>query len=75
MKAHGAVYDEVQGWECPAWFAPKVVFPESDYSFYRPSWFNYVQEEQKTVRGSVGIIDYSMLQKLLVSGRDAENFL
>ena len=75
MKAHGAVYDEVQGWECPAWFAPEVVFPESDYSFYRPSWFNYVQEEQKTVRGSVGIIDYSMLQKLLVSGRDAENFL
>ena len=75
MKAHGAVYAEVQGWERPAWFAPQGTEITYDHSFYKPSWFKYSQREQKACRESVALIDYSMLGKLIVEGTDAEAFL
>lgn len=75
MKARGACYAEVQGWERPGWFAPEGVKPEYDYSFGRPSWFDHAQGEQKAARETVAIFDYSMLGKLMVEGRDAEAFL
>lgn len=75
MKARGAVYTEAQGWERPGWFAPDGVEPKYDYSFHRPSWFEYAQAEQKAAREGVAMIDYSMLGKLMVEGRDAESFL
>ena len=75
VKAKGAVYAEAQGWERPGWFAPDGVTPEYDYSFHRPSWFDYAQAEQKAVREDVGMIDYSMLGKLMVEGSDALIFL
>jgi len=75
LKNHGAVYGEVQGWERPMWFAPNGVDPKHDYSFGRPNWFEYAQAEQKAAREGVAMIDYSMLGKLMVEGRDAEDFL
>lgn len=75
MKAHGAVYAEAQGWERPAWFAPQGADSTYDYSFYKPSWFEHTQREQKAARESVAMIDYSMLGKLMVEGADAEAFL
>ncbi|OED36636.1 FAD-dependent oxidoreductase [Chromatiales bacterium (ex Bugula neritina AB1)] len=85
MKAKGAVYAEVQGWERPAWFNPTVKYTQSeqamdvaeqyDYSFYRPDWFEHSQNEQKAAREKVAMIDYSMLGKLWVEGPDAEPFL
>lgn len=75
MKAHGAVFAEVQGWERPAWFAPDGVEPVFDHSFYKPTWFEHTQNEQKAVRETVAMIDYSMLGKLMVEGADAERFL
>ena len=75
MKAHGAVYAEAQGWERPGWFAPNGVDAKYDYSFNRPSWFEHAQAEQKAAREDVAMIDYSMLGKLMVEGRDAEAFL
>ncbi|MDG1432165.1 MAG: FAD-dependent oxidoreductase [Paracoccaceae bacterium] len=75
MKAKGACYAEVQGWERPGWFAPSDVEPVYDHSFHRPNWFEYAQSEQKAAREAVGIIDYSMLGKLMVEGPDAESFL
>ncbi len=75
MKAHGACFGEVQGWERPLFFAPKGVAPEIEYSFGRQNWFDYAQAEQKAAREAVGMIDYSMLGKLMVEGRDAESFL
>lgn len=75
MKAHGAVYAEAQGWERPGWFAPNNVAPVYDYSFHKPGWFAHTQDEQKAVREAVGLIDYSMLGKLMVEGPDAEAFL
>ncbi len=75
LKGLGACYSEVHGWERPSWFAPKLVAPLHEYSFGRASWFNYMLEEQKAVRNAVAVIDYSMLGKLMVEGRDAETFL
>lgn len=75
MKAHGACFTETQGWERPGWFAPVGVEPVINYSFGRQNWFNYALEEQKAAREKVGLIDYTMLGKLMVEGADAEDFL
>jgi len=75
MKAHGACFGEVQGWERPSWFAPQNMSPKQDYSFGRASWFDFMLDEQKAARDAVAMIDYSMLGKLMVEGRDAESFL
>jgi 4-methylaminobutanoate oxidase (formaldehyde-forming) len=75
MKARGAAYAEVQGWERPGWFAPDGAAPTYDHSFHRPSWFDHMLAEQRAVREAAGLIDYSMLGKLMVEGRDAEAFL
>ncbi|KIC22693.1 MULTISPECIES: GcvT family protein [unclassified Leisingera] len=75
MKARGACFTETQGWERPGWFAPEGVEPKYEYSFGRQNWFPHVQEEQKAAREAVAMIDYSMLGKLMVEGRDAESFL
>ncbi len=75
LKAHGACFAEVQGWERPGWFAPDGVTPEYQYSFGRQNWFTYAQEEQKAAREAVAMIDYTMLGKLMVEGTDAESFL
>ena len=75
LKDLGACFAEAQGWERPGWFAPKGVEAKYDYSFHRPSWFDYAQEEQKAAREAVAMIDYTMLGKLMVEGSDAEAFL
>ena len=75
LKAHGACFAEVQGWERPGWFAPEGVRPEYQYSFGRQNWFDHALQEQKAAREAVAMIDYSMLGKLMVEGSDAENFL
>ena len=75
LKARGACFAEAQGWERPAWFAPEGIEPTIEYSFGRQNWFNYAQQEQQAVREGVGMIDYSMLGKLLVEGPDAEAFM
>ncbi|PVH27325.1 GcvT family protein [Pararhodobacter oceanensis] len=75
MKARGACFAEVQGWERPAWFATEGMAPEFEYSFGRQNWFDCAQAEQKAAREAVAMIDYSMLGKLMIEGRDAEAFL
>ncbi|MGI9488202.1 MAG: hypothetical protein ACR2RF_20440 [Geminicoccaceae bacterium] len=40
LKTHGACFAEVQGWECPDWFAPDGVTPEYRYSFGCRNWFD-----------------------------------
>lgn len=75
MKARGACFSETQGWERPGWFAPEGVEPKYEYSFGRQNWFDYACAEQKAAREAVAMIDYTMLGKLMVEGKDAESFL
>lgn len=75
LKARGACFTEVQGWERPGWFAPEGSEPTYEYSFGRQNWFEHAQKEQKAAREDVAMTDYSMLGKLMVEGADAEDFL
>ncbi len=75
LKARGACFTEVQGWERPGWFAPYGVTPEYEYSYGRQNWFDYALAEQRAAREAVAMIDYSMLGKIMVEGKGAENFL
>ncbi|MEE8506504.1 MAG: FAD-dependent oxidoreductase, partial [Kiloniellales bacterium] len=75
MKARGACFGEVAGWERPNWFAPKGVEPKYEYSYKRQNWFEHSAAEHHAVREAVGLFDQSSFAKFLVQGRDAETVL
>ncbi len=75
MRARGACFGEVAGWERPNWFAPKGVEPKYEYSYKRQNWFEYSAAEHNAVREAVGLFDQSSFAKFLVQGRDAETVL
>ncbi len=75
LKAHGAGFGEVAGWERANWFAPKGVEPKYEYSFGRQNWFGYAAAEVKATREKVGLFDQSTFAKFLVRGADAEREL
>ena len=79
LKAHGACFGEVAGWERANWFAPEGTRngaePQYEYSYKRQNWFPYAAEEHRAVRESVGLFDQSSFAKFLVQGRDAEAVL
>jgi heterotetrameric sarcosine oxidase gamma subunit len=68
----GAFFGSYAGWEYPDWYAPKGVEPIAEYSYDRQNWFEYAAEEHRTTRSAVTLMDYSVMGKLLVQGRDAE---
>ncbi len=75
LKARGACFGEVAGWERANWFAPEGVEPKYEYSFGRQNWFDYAAAEHKAVREAVGLFDQSSFAKFMVQGRDAEAVL
>jgi len=75
MAQAGAYFAEYAGWESPDWFAPKGVEPKVEYSWGRQNWFEYSAAEHRAVRENVAMLDYSVMGKVLVQGRDAEKYL
>jgi len=75
LAAAGAYFGEYAGWEYPDWFAPESVEPKVKYSWGRQNWFEYSAAEHRAVRENVAMLDYSVMGKLLVQGRDAEKYL
>ena len=73
--AAGAVWASDQGWELPAWFAPRGVEPVDRYSYRRANWFHHVGAECRAVREAAGLMNLSHLAKFEVSGPGAEAFL
>ena len=73
LKAKGAEYTEVFGWERSKWF-DKAGEGER-YSFRRTNWFEPVAAECKAVRERVGIMDLSSFAKFDITGPDAEAML
>src|SRR5690606_36305741 len=71
LKAAGACYGELAGWERPNWFAPKGVKPEYEYSYGKQNWFPYVAAECRATRDAVALYDQSTMTKFIVEGRDA----
>ena len=80
LKAEGACFGEISGWERANWFLPKAAKnagkkAEYDYSWRRQNWFEYSAAEHMAVRRKVGMFDMSSFGKIKLIGRDAEAVL
>jgi 4-methylaminobutanoate oxidase (formaldehyde-forming) len=71
----GAHFGSYAGWEYPDWFAPTGDEPKVEYSWGRQNWFEYSAAEHRATREGVTILDYSVMGKILVEGRDVEKYL
>jgi 4-methylaminobutanoate oxidase (formaldehyde-forming) len=75
LKARGAVFGEVAGWERANWFAREGQEREYKYSWWRQNWFDNQRDEHLAVRNGVGLFDMTSFGKIRVEGRDACAFL
>ncbi|MBL9047037.1 MAG: GcvT family protein [Tabrizicola sp.] len=75
LKARGAVFGEVAGWERANWFANEGQEREYRYSWKRQNWFDNQKAEHLAVRNGVGFFDMTSFGKIRVEGRDAAKFL
>ncbi len=78
MKARGAQFGVVNGFERPNYFGPLDAPEDFDHdarSFRRGGWWQYAVEEAKAIRENVGLIDASAFTKHSVSGPGATAFL
>jgi len=78
MKARGAQFGCVNGWERPNYFGPKDApdtFDHDARSFRRGAWWQYAHDEAKAIREGVGLIDASAFTKHRISGPGATAFL
>ena len=75
LKARGAVFGEVAGWERANWFANPGQEPGYKYSWKRQNWFENQKAEHLAVRTGVGFFDMTSFGKIRVEGRDACKFL
>ncbi|MEM9009909.1 MAG: FAD-dependent oxidoreductase [Pseudomonadota bacterium] len=78
MKAHGAQFGQVNGWERPNYFGPldaAASFDHDSRSFRRGAWWQYAVEEAQAIRSGVGLIDASAFTKHSVTGPGATAFL
>jgi 4-methylaminobutanoate oxidase (formaldehyde-forming) len=75
LKARGAVFGEVAGWERANWFANEGQEREYRYSWKRQNWFENQKQEHLAVRNGVGLFDMTSFGKIRVEGRDALSLL
>jgi 4-methylaminobutanoate oxidase (formaldehyde-forming) len=75
LKAQGACFGEVAGYERPNWFARNGAKAKYEYSYKRQNWFEFYAEEHMAMRERVGIYDISSFGKFEISGPDAEQAL
>jgi 4-methylaminobutanoate oxidase (formaldehyde-forming) len=75
LKARGAVFGEVAGWERANWFARQGQEREYRYSWNRQNWFENNREEHLAVRNGTGLFDMTSFGKIRVEGPDAFAFL
>lgn len=75
MKAAGAQFGCVNGWERPNYFAPAGFSDHDARSFKRGGWWQYAVEEARAIREGVGMIDATAFTKHRVKGPGATQFL
>ena len=75
LKARGAVFGEVAGWERANWFAKDGEAREYRYSWGPQNWFDNQRAEHMAVRQGVGLFDMTSFGKIRIEGRDALAFL
>lgn len=75
VKARGAQFGVVNGWERPIYYAPQGFDDHASRSFRRGGWWQYAVEEAKAIREAAGLIDASAFTKHVVKGPGATAFL
>ncbi len=75
VKARGAQFGQVNGWERPNYYAPEGFDDHAARSFRRGGWWQYAVEEAKALREGVGMLDATAFTKHLVRGPGATAFL
>ena len=77
MAADGAHFGVSSGWEYAEWFAgpEPAAKPEIVHGWGRDASWPFQVAEHRAVREAVGMLDMSLMAKLLVQGRDAEAVL
>ncbi len=75
LAAGGARFAASSGWEYPEWFDVSGTAGESPQGWGRNAAFDAQAVEHRAVREAVGVLDMSVMAKLLVQGRDAETVL
>ncbi|MEM8657809.1 MAG: FAD-dependent oxidoreductase, partial [Pseudomonadota bacterium] len=75
LKAKGAQFGQVNGWERPNYYAPAGFDDHASRSFRRGGWWQYAVEEAKAVREGVGLFDATAFTKHRVRGPGATAFL
>jgi len=78
MKALGAQFGQVNGWERPNYFGPTDApegFDKAARSFRRGGWWEHALAEARAIREGVGLIDATAFTKHRVRGPGAAAFL
>ncbi|MDE0534000.1 MAG: FAD-dependent oxidoreductase [Albidovulum sp.] len=75
LRARGAQFGQVNGWERPNYFAPHGFSDLESRSFRRGGWWQYAREEAESVRSGVSLLDATAFAKHAVRGSGASRFL
>ncbi|MEM6550444.1 MAG: FAD-dependent oxidoreductase [Pseudomonadota bacterium] len=75
LRAKGAVYQDIYGWERPYWYAPPGVAQAHIHSFRRSALHGIIRAEVEGLRRSAGLADLSAFAKIEVHGPDTDAFL
>ncbi|MBR28874.1 MAG: diguanylate cyclase [Rhodobacteraceae bacterium] len=75
MKAAGAQFGSVNGWERPNYFAPQGFDDHAARSFRRGGWWTFAEAEARAVRERVGLYDATAFAKTRIKGPGATAFL
>ncbi|MEM6489367.1 MAG: FAD-dependent oxidoreductase [Pseudomonadota bacterium] len=75
LKAQGAVFGEVAGWERANWFAEPLQDPAYHYAWGRQNWFDNWAQEHRAMRETAGLYDMTSFGKIRVEGADAADFM
>jgi len=71
LAAAGAHFGVSAGWEFAEWFAEPGEHPVTTLDYQRQASHPIVEREHLAVREAVGVIDMSLMAKLIVQGPDA----
>lgn len=75
LKAKGAVFGQIAGWERAFWFETAKAKDDGKLSFHREAWHDAVRAECEGVRDHVGVMDHGGFTRYEVEGHGATAFL
>ncbi|MCW3781781.1 GcvT family protein [Defluviimonas salinarum] len=75
LKAKGAVFGQIAGWERAFWFETETVKDDGCLSFRHEAWHDAVKAECEGVRDHIGVMDHGGFTRYEVEGPGATDFL